>query len=161
MKKKLALLIALTCLSLADGAHYDPPQFSVGGGQFDVTRKHSRWMGQLEWKPSYWFAQLRPFVSFFMTEQESSYFAVGLGYDFFLSKYFVITPSFGPGLYLKGNGKDLYFPLEFRSSIEAAIRFPNYSRLGVQFYHISNAGLGNKNPGSEILTLFLSFPLQK
>ncbi len=161
MKKTLFAL----CLSFASlhlqAKTQDSPQLSLGFGQFDITRKHSRWMGQIEWKSGYWISGLRAFSSVFMTEKYSTYLASGLAYDIFLGKRFVVTPSFGPGLYIKGKGKDLHYPLEFRSSIEAALRFSNRSRLGIQFFHISNASLGNKNPGSEILTVFYSFPLKK
>lgn len=159
--RKIFLFFILSFVINLTAAEYDPPLLSFAAGKFDITRKHPKWLGQLEWKPNYLVYGLRPFVSFFFTEKNSTYFAAGLGYDFFLSKRFVITPSFGPGIYFKGQGKDLHYPLEFRSSIEAALRFPNYSRFGVQFYHISNASLGKKNPGSEILTIFYSFPLQR
>ena len=72
-------------------------------------------------------------------------------------------PSFitiGAG-YFEGNGKDLGHVFEIRSALEVAYRFDDRSRLGVMFYHISNAGLGDdKNPGAEALTLSYSFPLR-
>ena len=45
--------------------------------------------------------------------------------------------------------RDLGYELEFRSGIEIGYVFCNKSRLGVHFYHISNASLGRKNPGEE------------
>lgn len=160
MHKILILFLLAVSLSLS-AVRYDPPLLSVGVGAFNVIHDHPKWLGQLEWKPSYLFYGLRPFVSCFMTEKYATYMAAGLGIQFFLGDYFVITPSFGPGLFFKGKGTDLYYPLEFRSSIEAAFRLPNYSRIGAQFYHISNAGLGRQNPGAEILVLFFSFPLTR
>ena len=93
------------------------------------------------------------------TVKESLYAYGGLGYDIFIGKNFALTPSFAPGLYYRGNGKKLWFPLEFRSSIEAAAVFGGQHRIGAQFYHISNASLGRKNPGAEALVFFLAIPL--
>jgi len=72
-----------------------------------------------------------------------------------------VRPSFAPGFYAKGNGKDLGYKLEFRSGIEVACRFRNRSRLGLEFYHLSNAGLGSRNPGEESLMLTYSLPSRK
>ena len=51
--------------------------------------------------------------------------------------------------------------LEFRSGIEVAWRFDNRSRLGVEFTHISNAGIYDRNPGTETLTVNYSIPLDQ
>jgi len=93
------------------------------------------------------------------TSKATLYVYGGLAGDIFLSKSTVLTPSFAPGLYFKGNGKELGLILEFRSSMEIAYILPNYARVGAQFYHLSNASLGYKNPGSESLVFFYSIPL--
>jgi hypothetical protein len=95
------------------------------------------------------------------TEKGTLYVCGGLGWDIFLGKHFVLTPSFAPGLYSKGGGKSLHYPLEFRSSIELAYIFKDKARAGAQFYHISNASLGHKNPGTECLIFFYSFPIRR
>jgi hypothetical protein len=43
--------------------------------------------------------------------------------------------------------------IEFRSGIELSRRLGERSRLGVSFFHLSNAALYNFNPGSESLVL--------
>jgi hypothetical protein len=71
----------------------------------------------------------------------------------------VLTPSFGAGLYADGGGKELGHAVEFRSQIEIAYRFDNRARLGLAFSHISNASIGDKNPGVEVLNVYYSLPL--
>ena len=83
----------------------------------------------------------------------------GVLVDFYLGRRFVFTPSFAAGLYEDGDGKDLGHAVEFRSSVELAYRFNDRSRLGMSFYHLSNAGLSDNNPGTEVLSLNYSIPL--
>lgn len=113
---------------------------------------------QIEYKWSASWNGIQPFVCAMATQKGSLYFCLGGCYDFFMKKHFVITLAFAPGIYFKNGGKDLGFPLEFRSSIAFAFEFPNQDRLGLQFYHISNASLGHtighKNPGEESLVVF-------
>ena len=59
-----------------------------------------------------------------------------------------ITPSFTPGLYHEGDGKDLGHMLEFKSEVQLSIDFSQSSKLGLSYNHISNASLGDKNPGA-------------
>ena len=67
------------------------------------------------------------------------------------SKYF-FTPSFGAGIYDDGSGKKLGNDIQFRTSLEITYELKNKNRIGVSFSHISNANLGDKNPGVEILS---------
>ncbi|MBM3630406.1 MAG: acyloxyacyl hydrolase [Alphaproteobacteria bacterium] len=59
-----------------------------------------------------------------------------------------ITPSFTPGLYYKGDGKDLGHLLEFKSEIQLSFDVFKNSELGFSYNHLSNASLGKKNPGA-------------
>jgi len=105
------------------------------------------------------FPYARPLFGIMGTERATLYVYGGMALDLFLGKGFVLTPSFAPGLYVQGKGKDLGFPLEFRSSMELSYILPNRGRIGAQFYHISNASLGSKNPGAEALVFFYGIPL--
>ncbi len=161
LRKWLVSFATLMGLCGSSLAADDPPLLQIGGGVFNVLR--TRWCGQfqLEYKfrpPVY---KLRPFVGIFTTTQLSTYIYGGVGYDVFIGKYFVVTPSFAPGIYFQGHGKNLWFPLEFRSSIEGAVVFCGGYRIGGQFYHISNASIGHKNPGVEAVLGFISIPLGK
>ena len=59
----------------------------------------------------------------------------------------------------RGDGRDLGHELEFRSSIELSYRFDDRTRLGLSFYHLSNANIGDFNPGTEVLSIVYSIPL--
>ena len=59
-----------------------------------------------------------------------------------------ITPSFTPGLYHEGNGKDLGHMLEFKSEVQLSFDLSKNSELGFSYNHLSNASLGDKNPGA-------------
>jgi lipid A 3-O-deacylase len=136
-----------------------PPLLQVGVGIFNVHRVKKRQVqAQIEykWRPPVY--TLRPLIGVMATQKESVYVYGGVGLDLFINHRLVVTPSFAPGIYYRGHGKNLGYPLEFRSSLEVAAVFKTQARFGLQFYHISNASLGHKNPGEESLVLFLSIP---
>jgi hypothetical protein len=58
------------------------------------------------------------------------------------------TPSFAPGLYSEGDGKDLGHILEFKTEIQASYAISKVSSFGISYNHISNASIGDKNPGA-------------
>ena len=59
------------------------------------------------------------------------------------------TPSFTPGLlYHEGDGKDLGHVIEFKSELQFSFDLSKNSELGFSYNHISNASLGDKNPGA-------------
>jgi lipid A 3-O-deacylase len=59
-----------------------------------------------------------------------------------------ITPSFTPGLYSEGNGKDLGHVVQFKSEVQLSLDLSDSSEFGFSYNHISNASLGDKNPGA-------------
>ena len=59
-----------------------------------------------------------------------------------------ITPSFTPGLYYEGDGKDLGHLLEFKSEVQFSFDLSKNTELGFSYNHLSNASLGDKNPGA-------------
>jgi lipid A 3-O-deacylase len=153
--KKLTAML-LVSLSLFAREPYDHLQLGIG--VFNIVRNEKQLQLQAEYRWDVHVKQLRPLVAAAITSKGSLYFCAGAGWDIFLGEKLVLTPSFAPGLYFKGNGKDLHFPLEFRSSIELAYVFDNKGRLGAQFYHISNASLAKKNPGAESLIFYYAIP---
>ena len=58
------------------------------------------------------------------------------------------TPSFAPGLYHKGDGKDLGHVLEFKTEVQFSYTVSDATSFGVSYNHVSNASLGDKNPGA-------------
>lgn len=159
MKKLISLLFISLSLQAAH-----PRLIMLGGGIFDILRKHPKWEYQIEYRSNYEMYEnswifIRPLIGLMGTEEWAVYGYGGIAFDLFLGPYVTITPSFAPGLYYDGKGKSLGFPLEYRSTIEGAIRFSNEMRLGAQFYHISNGSVGRKNPGTESLVIFIAFPV--
>ena len=157
----ILLLIFTPCLLLTEEDRKPTPKFlNIGMGVYDIIHDPHHLLLQLEYRSFFTkCTYLRPLIGIMGTEKATLYLYAGLAGDIFLGKYFVLTPSFAPGLYLKGKGKNLGFPLEFRSSMELAYILPNQGRIGAQFYHLSNASFGYKNPGSESLLFFYSIPL--
>lgn len=71
----------------------------------------------------------------------------------------LLAASSGPGYYREGNGKDLGYQVEFRSTFYVARRLGKASWLGSSISHYSNAHLRSYNPGAETVRVFWSFPL--
>jgi hypothetical protein len=135
-----------------------PSHLQVGVGIFDVDKPHQRALVQLEYRFEPHFHHIRPLVALMATNKRSVFLCAGAGWDIFLGKRVVITPSFAPGLYYHGRGKNLGFPLNFRSSIDVAFVLGNKGRVGVQFFHISNARLFLHNPGVDCLIFYYAIP---
>ena len=81
------------------------------------------------------------------TEDNAGYFYTGVQAQYKIGSMNVI-PSFTPGLYSEGDGKDLGSPLEFKSEVHLSFDVLKDSQLGFSYNHISNASLGDKNPGA-------------
>ena len=75
------------------------------------------------------------------------------------SDYITISPSFAVGYYDEGDGKDLGHEIEFKTQIQLLFEISSNSELGFSYNHISNASLGDKNPGanSYMFNLFKKF----
>lgn len=136
------------------------PLLSLGAGSYNVQRDKRTAQFQMEYRFAVDFLLARPIIGAFITSKSAFYLYAGIGWDLHLSRFLVLTPSFSPGVYFQGNDKNLGYPLEFRTCLELAYKFKNKARLGVEFYHLSNASLSNRNPGEESLVLFYSIPLK-
>jgi len=91
--------------------------------------------------------KLSPITGGFFTEKSALYLYTGVQAEYELG-FLTITPSFAPGYYNYGSGKDLGYPLEFKSEIQMSLDLGESSHLGMSYNHISNASLGTKNPGA-------------
>ena len=91
--------------------------------------------------------KLSPISGGFLTEKSAFYLYTGVQADYELG-FLTITPSFAPGYYNTGGGKDLGYPLEFKSEVQMTFDLSDSSHLGMSYNHISNASLGTKNPGA-------------
>ena len=90
---------------------------------------------------------LSPITGFMITENNAGYIYTGIQAQY-KAGILNITPSFTPGLYGEGDGKDLGHVLEFKSELQLSLDLSSNSELGFSYNHISNASLGDKNPGA-------------
>ena len=90
---------------------------------------------------------LSPITGALITADNATYFYTGIQANYKLGSM-NFTPSFTPGYYNQGDGKDLGHALEFKSEVQLSIELPKDSQLGFSYNHLSNASLGSKNPGA-------------
>ena len=90
---------------------------------------------------------LSPITGAMITADSAAYFYTGVQAQYKFGSM-NITPSFAPGIYSQGDGKDLGHPLEFKSEVQLSLDLPKSSQLGFSYNHLSNASLGDKNPGA-------------
>ncbi len=90
---------------------------------------------------------ISPITGGFVTENSAAYIYTGIEWNVDLGGM-TFTPSFAPGLYHEGDGKDLGHVLEFKSEVQLSYKTSEKSSLGVSYNHVSNASLGKKNPGA-------------
>jgi len=93
------------------------------------------------------FGKLSPISGGFLTENSAFYLYTGAQVEYDLG-LITITPSFAPGYYNYGSGKDLGYPLEFKTEVQMSLNLSDRTQLGMSYNHISNASLGTKNPGA-------------
>ena len=90
---------------------------------------------------------LSPVTGAMITADSATYFYTGVQAHYNLGNL-NITPSFTPGYYNEGDGKDLGHALEFKSEVQLSLELPQNSQFGFSYNHLSNASLGEKNPGA-------------
>lgn len=116
------------------------------------------------------FLAIKPLAGVITTFKGSVYGYGGLQADLRFGPLF-LTPSIAAGVYAHDDGKQMGYPLEFRTQIEGGFRFDNGDRVSLALSHISNAELGytaqipgtprsrTVNPGANNLVAYYSFAL--
>ena len=111
------------------------------------------------------FFYLKPFAGIELTSDSAFYLISGIYLEDNIGDLMTgkdnnwnFTPSFGVGYYNDGNGKKLGNKVEFRTTLEFSYQLVNKERIGISFGHISNANIGNKNPGAEIISISYQKP---
>ena len=155
----LTLLLSI-CLP-TKSSHADDPSFlSMGAGYYDLLHEADAAELRVEYRNRHRWWIFKPFAGVTATTNPAAFLYAGVLSDFYFGNRIVATPSIAAGPYIRGSGKDLGHVFEIRSGLELAYRFDDRSRVGLMFYHISNAGLGDdRNPGAEVLSLTYSIPL--
>jgi hypothetical protein len=128
-------------------------EFSVYTGMFDFSDdgKKSTLIGFQHQNENLnrdtFLGNLSPITGVMITADNAGYIYTGIQAQYKIGAL-NITPSFTPGLYHEGDGKDLGHMLEFKSEVQLSLDLSKTSELGFSYNHISNASLGDKNPGA-------------
>ena len=158
MKLKKLLFIMISCLYscsvIADDLKIDNnSEFNVYTGMFDFSDngKRSTLIGFQHQNENLnrntFLGNLSPITGFLFTADNAGYFYTGVQAQYKLGAL-NLTPSFTPGIYHEGDGKDLGHLIEFKSELQISLDLSKTSELGFSYNHISNASLGDKDPGA-------------
>ena len=139
----------------------EPDFFAFSAGGFDVNDDETAVDFRAEYRSDMRFWKILPFIGVAGTSDEAVYGYAGLGIDIFFGRRVVLQPNAAFVGYHKGNGKDLGGEFQFRTGGELAWRLDDWSRLAIAFHHISNAGIYDDNPGTELLVLTYSVPFTR
>lgn len=147
-------------LFAAPAAHADGgDRLLLGLGYYDINDNEDALDARVEWRSGndiVW--GISPLAGVEATSDGAIYGLVGLYRDFPIAPQWYVTPSFSAGLYHDGGGKDLGHAVEFRSQLELGYEFQSTHRVSLGASHISNAGIGDSNPGTEIVNLYYHMP---
>ena len=147
-----SILLSIT-LSAEEKKLDNNTEFSIYSGMFDFSDegKKSTLIGfqhqNEELNRDTFLGNLSPITGALITADNASYVYTGVQAQYKIG-VINLTPSFTPGLYNSGNGKDLGHIVEFKSEIQLSLDLPKDSQFGFSYNHLSNASLGDKNPGA-------------
>ena len=150
---RFIFIIFFSLLSSVVYAEENSSKFNVYSGMFDFsdTGKKSTLIGfqhqNEDLNRDTFLGNISPITGALVTADSAAYIYTGVQAQYKLGKI-NFTPSFAPGLYSKGDGKDLGHILEFKSELQISVDFVSNSQLGFSYNHLSNASLGTKNPGA-------------
>ena len=155
--KKIYLLVAYFFLSfsvIADEVKQENnTELSFYTGMFDFSDdgKRATLVGfqhqNEELNRDTFLGNLSPITGAMITADNATYFYTGIQAQYKIGAL-NFTPSFTPGYYNEGDGKDLGHVLEFKSEVQFSYAASNNTSFGVSYNHVSNASLGDKNPGA-------------
>jgi hypothetical protein len=160
MKIRLHYLILATLLTFNfANASENENYLSLSIGQFDINDSKDSAEYRIEYlsgdissiSPSN--LSLKPFYGIMVNGDDGAYVYSGLRKDINVKRNIFFTPSFAIGYYDQENSKDLGYDLEFRSQLELSYQFESMNRIALSLNHISNASLGEENPGVESMVI--------
>ena len=148
----LFILFSATKLFAAEEIKKNGNQLNFFTGNFDFSDdKQSAYLVGFQHQDNNlirntFLGNVSPITGGFITENSAAYVYTGIEWNVDIGETMSFTPSFAPGLYHEGDGKDLGHILEFKSEVQASYNFSNTSSMGMSYNHISNASIGTKNP---------------
>jgi lipid A 3-O-deacylase len=163
MKKVvLLILVGFSCSWVSAG---ETGFGKVFMGTVDTFRENQDTQYGVEYQFAHGYSRydFKPVVGLLRTRDASHYLYTGFSRT---SKFsasatgLALTLSFGPGLYVHGDGADtdLGHPFELRTSAGLLWIFADSTRIGAHFSHLSNASITDTNPGTEMITVSYELP---
>ena len=150
--KKLYLLLLLLLLFITPVK--SDTEYSFYAGTFDLIDKEGddkatlygfEHNNPLLFRDTF-IGRFSPITGGFVTDKSSIYLYTGVQAQYEIGSLNII-PSFAPGYYEEGDGKDLGMALEFKSEIKVSFEIFKDSKIGYSYSHISNNEWGDINPG--------------
>ena len=149
------LMISFAFSSIADGKKLtnQNTELNFYSGMFDFSDdgKKSSLVGVQHQNENLnrdtFLGNLSPVTGALITADNAAYVYTGVEAQYKIGTL-NFTPSFTPGFYNEGDGKDLGHALEFKSEVQLSLDLPKDSQLGFSYNHLSNASLGSKKPGA-------------
>ena len=144
----LAIFFIATKLLAAEGGSH---QYNFFTGNFDFSddKQSAMLFGfqhqNEDLERNTFVGNISPITGGFITENSAAYVYTGIEWNIDMGAL-TFTPSFAPGLYHKGDGKDLGHVLEFKSEIQFSYDFSGNSKVGLSYNHVSNACLLYTSP---------------
>jgi hypothetical protein len=148
----IAAAVAGVTLVASDALAQDraPSRLTLGAGAIGIgSGTDAAFSGSIEWQgaqPLFW--RVAPLAGALATSDGATYVFAGVHIDFPIAEHWYFTPSVAVGGYSEGGGKDLGHGVEFRSQGEVWYRISANRHIGLSIYHLSNAGIGDRNPGT-------------
>ena len=148
----------ITLLIMVNGQNYSNADEAKSGinfytGMFDFSddKKRSTLFGIEHQDENLYrdtfLGRVSPVTGMMITADNAAYFYTGVEANLDLGP-FKLTPSFTPGIYSQGEGKDLGHPIEFKSEVQLSMDLGESTNFGMSYNHVSNASLGDENPGA-------------
>jgi hypothetical protein len=97
--------------------------------------------------------ELRPWLGAGWATDGAVFVALGVARSWTLDDRWRLSAGFGPGYYDRHEGLDLGSSMEFYSFAEIERRLGDGRSVVLRLAHISNGGLAESNPGTELLSL--------
>lgn len=150
----LAGALALALLPLTAEAQGPRAEVQLGRNSGGSTEAYLRYVGQPALGP------LQPVYGVSWSNRGEGWAGVGLAYTWQPAREGAfVRASIMPGLYRRGNGRDLGGAFNFRSGIDLGYAFAGGAAVTLSLSHRSNANIYSENPGMNTVSLGVSLPL--
>lgn len=160
---KKTLLFALLALpAFANAEEHSAIAFSAASYDAFDSDDHAAEIGiEYRFAPVETFYNLIPTIGASITADGAYWAYAGARYDWSFANNWVLTPHLAVAAYEDGGGADLGYGMEFRTGLDIGYQLTADSRLSLGYYHMSNADLGDDNPGADSVLMTYSISLDR